>query len=50
MQSILELLDESNLIWDRLLTNNHVVEVYKATTIIIDDYKDPRPNDRWLEY
>ena len=32
MQSILELLDESNLIWDRLLTDNEIVEIYKATT------------------
>ena len=32
MQAILELLDETNLIWDRLLTNNEIVEIYKATT------------------
>ena len=32
MQSILELLDKSNLIWDRLLSDNEIVEIYKATT------------------
>jgi len=32
MQSILELLDETNIIWDRLLTDNEIVEIYKATT------------------
>ncbi len=32
MQSILELLDETNLIWDRVLTDNEIVEIYKATT------------------
>jgi len=32
MQAILELLDETNIIWDRLLTDNEIVEIYKATT------------------
>lgn len=32
MQSILELLDETNIIWNRFLTDNEIVEIYKATT------------------
>ena len=32
MQSILELLDENNIIWNRFLTDNEIVEIYKATT------------------
>lgn len=32
MNSILSLLDESGLIWDGLLSNNQIVEIYKATT------------------
>ena len=32
MKSILSLLDESGLIGDKLLSNNQIVEIYKATT------------------
>lgn len=32
MQAILELLDETNIIWDRVLTDSEIVEIYKATT------------------
>jgi len=54
MQSILELLDESNLIKDDFLTDNQVVEIYKATTEeekekymliikeLLEDYKIPK--------
>lgn len=32
MQEILQLLDETNLIDNQLLTNEQIVEIYKATT------------------
>lgn len=32
MQAILELLEESNIIGDRLLTDSEVIAIYEATT------------------
>jgi hypothetical protein len=32
MQAILELLEESNIIGDRLLTDSEVISIYEATT------------------
>lgn len=32
MQEILQLLDETNMINNELLTNEQIVEIYKATT------------------
>jgi len=57
MQSILELIDESNLIWDRLLTDSEIEAIYYATTeeekemymLKIQDYLENWNIQDWLQ-